>query len=192
MSRIAEASARAGRAVADDSHVEWANQRDAAERLLRDAPPEQAVPSRSAPSQSPLASSPAPDSVAQTFAWPPEFNLDEIDLSRDPHARQFRRPSSRPHAPHDERRFEFDEQTSRHHASPRHEPVPSSPPRRVSATSAPRRDTAISSKRSSLRDPVRAEARRVTWRRVVMVAIALIVLLASAGLLTYLLRHVWR
>src|SRR5262245_25190705 len=107
MSRFAEASARAGRAVPDNPRVDWAKEREAAERLLRDAaaehaaPPSPIPPSAVPPSPAPPPSAPPPlavasppvlDSVEPAFSWPADFDLDEIDLSRDPHARNFRRP----------------------------------------------------------------------------------------------------
>jgi hypothetical protein len=195
MSRIAEASARAGRAVPDNPRVEWAKEREAAERLLRDTAPEEAAPSQpsvaSSPSVDPIehtsrptvASSRPLDSIEQTFQWPPQFDLDAIDLSQDPNARNFRRPSARTQAPH-ERRVEFDDETSRHHSPFRNDAVPSSP----RGASAPPRETAASAKRGNGREPARAEARHLTLRWVVIAA-ALLVLLASAALLMYLLRN---
>jgi hypothetical protein len=178
MSRIAEASARAGRAVPDNSRVDWTKQREAAERLLSGAAAEQAAPPPPA-----VASPLALDSIEQTFSWPPEFDLDEVDLSRDPHARNFRRPR-----PTSRQRVEVDDQTPPRHQQRGHESVASSVPPRMSAIVVPPRETAASSKRGTHREPVRAEARRVTPRWVV-VAVALLVLLASAALLTYLLRN---
>jgi hypothetical protein len=132
MSRFAEASARAGCAVPDNPHVDWAKERDAAERLLRDgtgddaAPPPPAVGS---PPPPPAVGSPLPlDSVEQAFSWPPSFDLDGVDLSGDPHARDFRRPR-----PITQRRVEVGDRTAPSHPQLRHERRGSSLPRRASA-----------------------------------------------------------
>jgi hypothetical protein len=185
MSRIAEASARAGRAVPDNSRVDWAREREAAHDLLSGtAPQETARPSRPT-----LASSPrSVDSIDQTFPWPPKIDLDEIDLSRDANALNFRRPWARKQTARDQRRLEFDDQTPGHHSQVRHESAASSQPPSVSSTLVPPRVTAASPKRVAGREPGRAEARRVTPRWVV-VAVALIVVLASLALLTYFLRN---
>jgi hypothetical protein len=199
MSRFAEASERAGRAVADNPRVDWAKEREAAESLLSDTAPEQTVPSRPtvassaraatvASSPSPDASSPSPDSIGQTFAWPPQFDLDEIDLSRDANARHFRRPSARPQTLQHARGRERDDRTPHHHSDFHHESVTSPPPPRVSAIVMPPRENVASSKRGVYRNLVGAEA-SLTIPRWVVVAIGLIVLLVSAALLTYVLRH---
>ena len=183
MSRFAEASARAGRAVPDDPRVDWAKERKAAEHLLdgvsaKEAPPP--PPAASPPALDSAASPPALDSVEQAFSWPPDFDLDEVDLLHDPHARDFRRPR-----PHTQRRVEVNDQTAPRRTPPQHESVASSVPQRVRVTP---RETVGASKRGTLRELIRTEARRVIplW---VVVAITLMVLLASAALLTYVLRH---
>jgi hypothetical protein len=189
MSRFAEASARAGRAVPDNPRVDWAKEREAADRLLRGAAAEQAVPpppppTPPAPPPTAVASPPALDSVEPAFSWPADFDLDEIDLSRDPHARDFRRPR-----PITLQRVEVDDQTPPRRSQLRHESAASSPPLRVSAIVMPPRENAASSKRGIYRDLARAEASLGIPRWVMMVAVGLIVLLASVALLTYLLRH---
>ena len=198
MSRFAEASARAGRAVPDNPRVDWAKEREAAEHLLRDAAAEQAappsppspsrvppspVPPSPAPPPSAVASPPVLNSVEPAFSWPADFDLDEIDLSRDPHARNFRRPR-----PITQRRAEVGDQTPLRHSQRHHESAASPPPPRVSAIGMPPRENAASSKRDVNRN-ARAEASVAISRWVIMVAVGLIVLLASAALLTYLLRH---
>jgi hypothetical protein len=182
MSRIAEASARAGRAVPDNSRVDWAREREAAQDLLDGtAPQETARPSRPTVASSPR----SVDSIEQTVPWPPKFDLDEIDLSRDANALDFRRPWTRTQTARDQRRLEFDDQTPGHHSQVRHESAASSQPPPVSATLVPPR---VTPKRVAGREPARAEARRVTPRWVV-VAVALIVVVASLALLTYFLRN---
>lgn len=199
MSRFAEASARAGRAVPDNPHVDWAKEREAAERLLRGTAAEQAAPPPPAPlppapppSNPPppaVASPPALDSLEPAFSWPTDFDLDEIDLSRDPDARHFRRPSARTQALGHKRGHERDDRTTPHqHSKFRHESAASPPPPRVSASVMPPRESAASSKHGIDRNLVRTE-RSLAVPRWVMVAVGLIVLLASAALLTYLLRH---
>ena len=204
MSRFAEASARAGRAVPDHPGVDWAKEREAAERLLRDAatepaappspiPPSPASPPSAPPSPAPppsappplaVASPPALNSVEPAFSWPADFDLDEIDLSRDPHARNFRRPR-----PITQRRAEVGDQTPLRHSQRHHESAALPPPPRVSAIVMPPRENAASSKRDVHRNLPRAEASLAIPRWVMIVAVGLIVLLASAALVTYLLRH---
>jgi len=209
MSRFAEASARAGRAVPDNPRVDWAKEREAAERLLRDAAAEHAAPPSpippsavppspapppsapppsapppSAPPPSAVASPPVLDSAEPGFSWPADFDLDEIDLSRDPHARNFRRPR-----PITQRRGEVGDQTPLRHSQRHHQSAASPPPPRASAIVMPPRENAASSKRDVYRNLARAEASLAIPRWVMMVAVGLIVLLASAALLTYLLRH---
>jgi hypothetical protein len=130
------------------------------------------------------AATPAFDSIDQLFSWPPAFDLDAIDLSNDPNARDFRRPRAKM-----QRRVEFDDQTASHRRQMRHEPTGTpSPAPRVTASSVAHGDTTASSRARTPREAVRAEAPRGTARRVVIAA-ALIVLLASAALLMYLLQH---
>lgn len=130
------------------------------------------------------AATPAFDSIDQLFSWPPAFDLDAIDLSNDPNARDFRRPRAKM-----QRRVEFDDQAASHRQQMRHEPTGTpSPAPRVTASSVAHRDTTASSRARTPREAVRAEAPRGTARRVVIAA-ALIVLLASAALLMYLLQH---
>ena len=135
MSRFAEASARAGRAVPDNSPVDWTKERKTAESLLNGIGSEQATPSRPTPAPSlPLDSieQTAPshplDSIGDAFQWPPKFDLDDVDLSRDAHARNFRRRSSRTQAPQDERRVELDDERPPYDSAWRHESVASSAP----------------------------------------------------------------
>jgi hypothetical protein len=130
------------------------------------------------------AAAPVLDSIEQPFSWPPAFDLDAIDLSNDPNARDFRRPRAKM-----QRYVEFDDQTASHRRPMRPEPtVTASPAAGVSASSMASRDTAASSRARTPREPVRAEAPRVTVRWIVIAA-ALIVLLALAALLMYLLQH---
>src|SRR5262245_56106488 len=208
MSRFAEASARAGRAVPDNPRVDWTKEREAAERLLRGAaaehatppppaplppaplppaplPPARPAPAPQAPAPAPLAvaSPPALDSIEPAFAWPADFDLDEIDLSRDPHARDFRRPR-----PITRRRVEVDDQSPLRHSQRHHESAASPPPPRVSGNAMPPRQNAASSKRGIHDNLGRAEA-SLRIPRWVVITVGLIVLLASAALLTYFLRH---
>ena len=176
MSRFAEASARAGCAVADNPRVDWAKEREAAERLLSGGTGEQAAPPPTVASPLPL------DSVEQTFSWPPDFDLDGVDLSGDPHARDFRRPR-----PITRRRVEVDDRTAPAHSPLRHERGGSSLPPRATARVVPPRETVASSKRGTHRELVPAKARGGIPRWVV-IAVALIILFASVALLTYLLR----
>ena len=179
MSRFAEASARAGRAVPDNPHVDWAKEREAAERLLSGGTEEE----EAAPPPPAVGSPPPVDSVKQIFSWPPDFDLDGVDLSGDPHARSFRRPR-----PSTQRRVEVDDRTAPAHSQLRHEGGGSSLPPRASAIVVPPRETVASSKRRTHREFFRAEARGGIPRWVV-IAVALLILFASAALLTYLLRH---
>jgi hypothetical protein len=176
MSRFAEASARAGRAVPENPRVDWSKERETAERLLSGAATEQAVPPPAPAVASPL----AVDSVEQAFSWPPDFNLDEVDLSHDPHAREFRRPRRST-----QRRVEVNDQTAPRRSQPHHESLASSLPSRPNVLLG---QTAGASTRGTLRELIRTEARRVipVW---VAVAVGLIILLASVAFLTYVLRH---
>jgi PEGA domain-containing protein len=185
MSRIAEASARAGRAVSDNLRVDWATERKAAEDLLDGTAPQ----TTERPSRPTVASSPrAVDSSEQTFPWPPEIDLDEIDLSRDANTLNFRRPWTRTQTARDQRRLEFDDHTPGDHSQVRHESAALSQPPPVSATLIPPRVTVASRKRGAGREPARGEARRVTLRWVV-IAVALLVVVASVALLMYFLRN---
>ena len=193
MSRFAEASARAGRAVPDNPRVDWTKEREAAERLLRGAAAEHAAPpppappaaAPPAPALAPLAvaSPPALDSVEPAFSWPVDFDLDEIDLSRDPHARDFRRPR-----PITRRRVDVDDQSPLRHSQRHHESAASPPSPRVSGHAMPPRQNAASSQRGTHGNLGRAEA-SLGIPRWVVITVGLIVLLASAALLTYFLRH---
>ena len=199
MSRFAEASARAGRAVPDNPRVDWAKEREAAERLLRGAaadqaaPPSAVPPSAVPPSAAPpppaspppaVASPPVLDSIEPAFSWPVDFDLDEIDLSRDPHARDFRRPR-----PITQRRVATDDQTPPRRSQLRHDSAASPPPARVSASVMPPRERAASFTRGIGHNLVRTEESLAVPRWVVIAAAGLIVLLASAALLMYLLRQ---
>ena len=195
MTRFAEASARAGRAVPDNSPVDWTKEREAAESLLNGSAPEQAPPSRptaAAPrkidSIDQTASAQPLDSVEEIFQWPPKFDLDAVDLSGDAHARNFRRRSSRTQAPQVERRVEFDDERAPHQSAWRHGSIASSAPAGVSAVAVSPREPAVVSRRGTHRDVARAETRRVAPRWV-MVAIGIAILLASLVLLTYWLRR---
>ena len=206
MTRFAEASARAGRAVPDNSPVDWTKEREAAESLLN-GPPEQAPPSR------PTAASPRPinsidktassrpldsieqtassrplDSIEETFQWPPKFDLDAVDLSGDAHARNFRRRSSRTQAPQVERRVDFDDERAPYDSAWRHGSVASSVPANVRGVAVSPREPAASSRHGTHRELARAETRRVAPRWVV-VAIGVTILLVSLLLLTYVLRR---
>lgn len=205
MTRFAEASARAGRAIPDNSPVDWTKEREAAESLLNGSAPEPAPPSR------PTAASPRPinpieqtasarpinsieqtasarpvDSVEEIFQWPPTFDLDAVDLSGDAHARNFRRRSPRTQAPQVERRVEFDDERAPQDSAWRHRSVASSAG--VSATGVFPREPAVASRRGTYREGARAETRRLAPRWVV-VAIAITILLVSLVLLTYFLRR---
>jgi hypothetical protein len=161
MSRIAEASACAGRAVPDNSPVDWAKEREAAETLLSGPTPEKAAH----PSPIPVPSPRAVDPIDQTAPWPPKFDLDDIDLSHDSHALSFRRVATTRRASHDHRRAEFDDATPRGDSN--------------------LRDQLFSTDRILFESDL-TEKHRVT-RRWVIVAVALIILLAAAALLTYVL-----
>jgi len=77
MTRFAEASARAGRAVPDNSPVDWTKEREAAESLLNGGAPEQAPPSR------PTAASPRPiNSIDKTASSRPLDSIDKTASSR--------------------------------------------------------------------------------------------------------------
>jgi hypothetical protein len=128
-----------------------------------------------------------PDSIDQGFQWPPKFDLDEVDLSSDAHARNFRRPSARTQAPKYERRVEFDDEKSRDSAL-RYKSVASSIPAGVSTGVVSPRGTATSPKRGTRRERDRWEMLRSAPRWVV-VAVGITILLASLVLLTYLLRR---
>jgi hypothetical protein len=206
MSRFAEASARAGRAVPDDSPVDWAKERQTAESLLQGAASERtpvpaaehaavqpqpaSVPApesiQGAPEQAtrrpqPTATSPRPaDPVRETgqgFQWPPAFDLDQVDLSQDAHAQTFRRPSVMTQMP--TRRAEFEEaETSRHESQVWHPSVTRSHSSRVNgASSFTRRVAHVFGGVNGRRTPL-------LW----VIAVALVVLLASAALLVYVLR----
>ena len=207
MTRFAEASARAGRAVPDNSAVDWTKEREAAESLLNGSAPEQAPPSR------PTAASPRPinsidktassrpldsieqtassrplDSIEETFQWPPNFDLDAVDLAGNAHARNFRRRSSRTQAPQIERRVDFDDEKAPYDSAWRHGPVASSVSAGVRRVAVSPREPAASTRRGTHRELARAETRRVAPRWV-MVAIGVTILLVSLLLLTYLLRR---
>jgi len=196
MTRFAEASARAGRAIPDNSPVDWTKQREAAESLLNGgAPPEPAPPSRpTTPSPRPInsieqtASSRPVDSIDETFQWPPKFDLDAVDLSGDAHARNFRRPSSRTQAPQVKRRADFDDERAPYDSAWRHESVASSAPAGVSAVAVSSREPAGSSRHGTHRELARADGRRVAPRWV-LVAIGVTILVVSLVLLTYFLRR---
>jgi hypothetical protein len=208
VTRFAEASARAGRAVPDDSPVDWAKERQTAENLLQDAAAERtAVPPAEraamqpqpasipvaestpyAPEQAtrppqPTAPSPRPanpvQEIGEGFPWPPAFDLDQVDLSQDAHAQTFRRPSVMTQMP--TRHAEFEEaETSRHQSQVRHHTVTRSHSSRVNGGSAFTRKVAqwfggAGGRRTPL-----------LW---VIAAVALVVLLASAALLAYVLRN---
>jgi hypothetical protein len=195
MTRFAEASARAGRAVPDNSPVDWRKEREAAESLLNGGAPDPAPPSRPA-TASPrkidsieqTASSRPLDSVDETFQWPPKFDLDAVDLSGDAHARNFRRPSSRTQAPQVKRRADFDDERAPYDSAWRHESVASSAPAGVSAVAVSSREPAGSSRHGTHRELARADGRRVAPRWV-LVAIGVTILLVSLMLLTYFLRR---
>jgi hypothetical protein len=195
MTRFAEASARAGRAVPDNSPVDWTKEREAAESLLNGSAPEQAPLSR------PTAASPRPinsieqtassrplDSVEETFQWPPNFDLDAVDLAGNAHARNFRRRSSRTQAPQLERRVDFDDEKAPYESAWRHESVASSVPAGVRGVAVSPREPAASTRRGTHRELAGAETRRVAPRWV-MVAIGVTILLVSLVLLTYFLRR---
>lgn len=195
MTRFAEASARAGRAVPDNSVVDWTKEREAAESLLNGGAPEPAPPARpTAPPPPPInsieqtASSRPGDSIDETFQWPPKFDLDAIDLSGDAHARNFRRRSSRTQATQVERRVDFDDERAPYDSAWRHESVASSVPAGVSTRAVSPREPARSSRRGTHRELARADIRRVAPRWV-MVAIGVTILLVSLVLLTYFLRR---
>lgn len=210
MSRFAEASARAGRAVPDDSPVDWAKERQTAESLLQGtaaAAERTAVPAAEHAAVHPQAASvPAPESnhhapeqatrrpqptatsprpadpvheIGEGFQWPPAFDLDQVDLSQDAHARTFRRPSAMTQTP--TRRAEFEEaETSGHQSQVRHHSVTRPQSARVNGASAFTRKIAqwfggVSGRRTPL-----------LW---VIAAVALVVLLVSAALLAYVLRN---
>jgi hypothetical protein len=206
MTRFAEASARAGRAVPDNSAVDWTKEREAAQSLLNGSAPEQAPPSR------PTAASPRPinpieptasarpinsieptasarpvDSVEEIFQWPAKFDLDAVDLSADAHARNFRRRSSRTQAPQVEQRADLDDVRTPPDSAWRHGSVASSVPAGVSAIAISPREPAVASRRGTHREVARAETRRVTPRWV-LVAMGITILVALA-LLTYWLRR---
>jgi len=195
MTRFAEASARAGRAVPDHSPVDWTKEREAAESLLNGIAPEQAPPSRpTAASPRPInsieqtASSQPPDSIEETFQWPPTFDLDAVDLSGNAHARSFRRRSSRTQAPQVERRVEFGDEKAPYDSAWRHGSVASPVPAGVRGVAVSPREPAASSSRGTHRELARAETRRVAPRWVV-IAIGITILLVLLVLLTYLLRR---
>jgi len=194
MTRFAEASARAGRAVPDNSAVDWTKEREAAQSLLNGSAPEQAPPSR------PTAASPRPinpieptasarpvDSVEEIFQWPAKFDLDAVDLSADAHARNFRRRSSRTQAPQVEQRADLDDVRTPPDSAWRHGSVASSVPAGVSAIAISPREPAVASRRGTHREVARAETRRVAPRWV-LVAMGITILVALA-LLTYWLRR---
>src|SRR4030095_6397454 len=88
-----------------------------------------------------------------------------------------------------QRRAEDGDQTPLRHPQRHHESAASPPSPRVSAVVIPPRENAGSSQRDVHRNLARAEASLGIPRWVMVVAIGLILLLASAALLTYLLRH---
>jgi hypothetical protein len=195
MTRFAEASARAGRAVPDNSAVDWTKEREAAETLLNGSAPEQAPPSRptaAAPRtidsiEQPAAARPR-ESVEEIFQWPPKFDLDAVDLSADAHARNFRRRSSRTQAPQVERRADLDDDRTPHDSAWRHGSVGSSVPAGVSAIAVSPREPAVTARRGTHREVARAETRRVAPRWV-LVAIGITILLVAFVLLMYWLRR---
>jgi len=139
MSRFAEASARAGRAVPDDPRVDWTKERETAERLLSGGTVEQPTAERllsggtveqPAPPPPAVSSPLPPDSGEQAFSWPPDFDLDGVDLSGDPHARDFRRPR-----PIMRRRVEVDDRTAPAHSPLRHDRRASLRPRATTVAS---------------------------------------------------------
>jgi len=196
MTRFAEASARAGRAVPDNSAVDWTKEREAAESLLNGSAPAQVPPSRPTAAASrkidsieQTASSSRPlESIEEIFQWPPKFDLDAVDLSGDAHARKFRGRSSRTQAPQVERRVEFDDERAPHDSAWRHGSVASSVPAGMSSVAVSPREPAVASRRGTHRELARAETRRVAPQWVV-VAIGITILLVALMLLTYWLRR---
>ncbi len=195
MTRFAEASARAGRAVPENSPVDWTTEREAAESLLNGGAPEPTPPSRpTTPSPRPTnsieqtASSRPVDSIDETFQWPPKFDLDAVDLSADAHARNFRRRSSRTQAPQVEPRADLDDVRTPPDSAWRHGSVASSVPAGVSAIAISPREPAVAARRGTYREVARAETRRLAPRWV-LVGIGITILLVALALLTYWLRR---
>jgi len=189
MSRIAEASACAGRAVPDSSRVDWAKERAAAETLLNDGTPENAArPAENAarPAPAPAAAARAVDPVEQTGVWPPKFDLDDVDLSSDNHARSFRRVSTTSRAPHVQPRTDFDDATPGADSTLRDRADVATTPA-VTAQWSGFRQTALSAKRGGAEhEPIATDGRRAQLRRVIII-VALMIVLASVAVLTYVL-----
>jgi len=238
VSRIADASALAGRAVPETPGLDWAKERQAAERLLSGTaaqpatdtaakpvsgtaakpvsgtaaepviPAAPAVKAVSIPAEAPAAPSaagtvaPSPPATAAVaaaaalpssepaFSWPPGFDLDAIDLSVDPNARDFRRPR-----PRMQQTGEFAVQTPPR-AQPHHDTAAWSPAPRVSGVSTGTRENAAFPRARTQHELARPERRRIAqpWvtrvaSRWVVIALAVTVLLASAALLVYWLQH---